>query len=176
MIASRPLFTIRMRLHPLHDLGATPHGRRRIVPVAGGEFAGDRLRGTVLAHAGSDWLLERSDGAFQQDARVTLETDDHALIAMSYRGVRHASADVAARLARGEQVDPSDTTCARRRSSRPPRIATAGSTGSSRSASGNAFPTGSVTMSSRFSRSRRTALTRRTESCAARSSTQLPHR
>lgn len=78
------------------------------MPVAGGEFAGDRLRGTVLAHAGSDWLLERSDGAFQQDARVTLETDDHALIAMSYRGVRHASADVAARMARGEQVDPTD--------------------------------------------------------------------
>jgi hypothetical protein len=108
MIASRLLFTIRMRLHPLQDLGATPHGRRRIVPVAGGEFSGDRLRGAVLAHAGSDWLLERSDGTFQQDARVTLETDDHALIAMSYRGVRHASADVAARLTRGEQVDPAD--------------------------------------------------------------------
>jgi hypothetical protein len=108
MIASRLLFTIRMHLHPLQDLGATPHGRRRIVAVAGGEFAGDRLRGAVLAHAGSDWLLERGDGTFQQDARVTLETDDHALIAMSYRGVRHASADVAARLARGEQVDPAD--------------------------------------------------------------------
>jgi hypothetical protein len=108
MIASRLLFTIRMRLHPLQDLGATPQGRRRIVPVAGGEFAGDRLRGAVLAHAGSDWLLERSDGTFQQDARVMLETDDHALIAMSYRGVRYAPADVAARLACGEQVDATD--------------------------------------------------------------------
>jgi hypothetical protein len=108
MIESRPLFTLHIRLHPVQDIGATPHGRRRIVPVAGGEFSGDRLRGTVLAHAGSDWLIERADGAFQQDARITLETDDGALIAMSYRGVRHASAEVAARLARGEQVEPSE--------------------------------------------------------------------
>jgi hypothetical protein len=108
MIASRPLFTLHIRLHPMQDLGATPHGRRRIVPVAGGEFAGDRLRGTVLPHAGNDWLLERGDGAFQQDARLTLETDDGALIAMSYRGVRHAAPDVAARMARGEHVEPTE--------------------------------------------------------------------
>ena len=108
MIASRPLFALDIRLHPMQDLGATPHGRRRIVPVSGGEFAGDRLRGTVLAHAGHDWLLERGDGAFQQDARITLETDDGALIAMSYRGVRHAAPEVAARMARGEQVEPTE--------------------------------------------------------------------
>lgn len=104
MLASRPLFTIRMQLHPMQQIGATPFGQRRIVPVSSGEFTGDRLRGTVLPLAGHDWLLERADGAFQQDARLTLETDDGALILMSYRGVRHASPDVAARLARGEDV------------------------------------------------------------------------
>ena len=30
------------------SIGATPAGRRRIAPVAGGSFSGDRLRGTVL--------------------------------------------------------------------------------------------------------------------------------
>jgi hypothetical protein len=105
MIESRPLFTIQMRLHPPQDLGATPFGRRRIIAVAGGEFTGERLRGAVQPLAGSDWLLERADGSYQQDARVTLETDDGALIGMSYRGVRHASAEVAARLARGEVVE-----------------------------------------------------------------------
>lgn len=108
MIASRPLFALHLQLHPVYELGATPHGRRRIIPVAGGEFVGDRLRGKVLPHAGSDWLLERGDGAFQQDARFALETDDGAVIAMSYRGVRHASPEVAARLARGEQVEPTE--------------------------------------------------------------------
>jgi hypothetical protein len=108
MIASRPLFTIQISLHPIQDLGATPLGHRRIVPVSGGEFAGERLRGTVLPHAGSDWLIERADGSFQQDARLTLETDDGAVIGMSYRGVRHSPPAVAARLARGEPVEPSE--------------------------------------------------------------------
>jgi len=75
--------------------------------VAGGTFEGGRLRGVVLPHAGSDWLLQRRDGSFQQDVRLTLEADDGTLILMSYRGVRHAPADVSEALARGERVDPS---------------------------------------------------------------------
>jgi hypothetical protein len=108
VIASRPLFTLHIHLHPFQVLGATPVGHRRIAPVSGGAFSGDRLRGTVLPHAGSDWLLERADGSFQQDVRLTLETDDGALIGMTYRGVRHSSPEVAARLARGEHVEPSE--------------------------------------------------------------------
>jgi len=95
-----------MSLHPMQDLGSTPLGRRRIAPVAGGHFAGDRLRGAVLPHAGSDWLLQRGDGAFQLDVRVTLQTDDGDLVGMTYRGVRHASPEVSARIARGERVEP----------------------------------------------------------------------
>jgi hypothetical protein len=108
MLESRPLFTLRIDLHPVQAIGTTPLGDRRIVPVAGGELAGDRIRGRVLPHAGSDWLLQRRDGAFQQDVRLTLETDDGALILMSYRGVRHAPPEVSARLARGEDVSPTD--------------------------------------------------------------------
>ena len=106
-LRSQPLFTIQMTLHPVQELGATPMGQRRVVPVSGGSFEGARLRGVVLPHAGSDWLLQRADGTFQQDVRLTLQTDDGVLIGMLYRGVRHASAEVSAKLARGEQVDPS---------------------------------------------------------------------
>lgn len=104
MLDARPLFTLHLTLHPIQTLGPTPLGVRRIVPVSGGTFEGARLRGTVLPHAGSDWLLERADGSFQQDVRLTLETDDGAMLGMTYRGVRHSSPEVAARLARGEQV------------------------------------------------------------------------
>jgi Protein of unknown function (DUF3237) len=107
-LRSQPLFNLQIQLHPFQELGLTPQGQRRIIPVSGGTFEGTRLRGIVLPHAGGDWLLVRSDGAFQQDVRLTLQTDDGALIYMSYRGVRHASAEVTARLARGERVDPSE--------------------------------------------------------------------
>jgi hypothetical protein len=103
-LKSRPLFRLEIDLHPIHEIGATPLGTRRVIPVSGGRFTGERLRGMVLPHAGSDWLLGRADGTFQQDVRMTLQTDDGALILMSYRGVRHASPEVSARLARGERV------------------------------------------------------------------------
>jgi hypothetical protein len=76
--------------------------------VSGGQFIGDRLRGEVLPQASSDLLLVRADASYQQDVRLILRTDDGALILMTYRGVRHASPEVSARIARGEQVAPSD--------------------------------------------------------------------
>jgi hypothetical protein len=102
------LFTITIKLHPIQELGDTPAGNRRVVPVSGGNFRGERLRGEILPYAGSDLLLGRTDGSFQQDVRMVLRTDDGALILMTYRGVRHASREISARMARGEPVSPSD--------------------------------------------------------------------
>lgn len=107
-LKSRHLFTITMKLPPTMELGDTPAGKRRVFTVSGGQFVGDRLRGEVLPQAGSDLLLVRQDGSAQQDVRLILRTDDGALILMTYRGVRHASPEVNARIARGETVSPSE--------------------------------------------------------------------
>src|SRR5205807_2791667 len=89
------------------ELGDTPAGKRRVFPVAGGDFAGAKVRGTILP-VGSDLLLVRSDGSAQQDVRMLLRTDDGALILMTYRGVRHGSQEVNERIQRGEKVDGSE--------------------------------------------------------------------
>jgi hypothetical protein len=107
-LKSRHLFSITMRLPPTLELGATPAGTRRIFTVSGGQFIGERLRGEVLPQASSDLLLVRADGSSQQDVRLLLRTNEGELILMTYRGVRHASPEVTARIARGEQVPPSD--------------------------------------------------------------------
>lgn len=107
-LKSRHLLTITMKLAPILELGDTPAGNRRVFTVLSGQFVGDRLRGEVLPQGGSDLLLVRADGSSQQDVRLILRTDDGALILMTYRGIRHASPDVSARIARGEQVAPSD--------------------------------------------------------------------
>ncbi len=107
-LKSRHLFAITMKLPPTLELGDTPAGNRRVFTVSGGEFTGDRLRGEVLPQAGSDLLLVRADGSSQQDVRLILRTNDGALILMTYRGVRHASPEVNARIASGERVAPAD--------------------------------------------------------------------
>ncbi len=106
-IRTEHLFTITITVDPLQMLGATPFGERRIAKITGGSFEGARLKGSILA-GGGDWLLLRSDGVLQLDVRMTLETDDGALIYMTYRGLRHGPLEVIERLNRGEAVDPSE--------------------------------------------------------------------
>lgn len=107
-LESRHLFKLFIELHPTIQLGRTPVGGRRIYPVSGGKFEGERLKGTVSPLAGSDILLIREDGTFQQDVRLLLIAEDESPIIMTYRGVRRASAAVDERLTRGEIVEASE--------------------------------------------------------------------
>ena len=107
-LQSRPLFDISITVDAPHDLGATPLGTRRIVPVTGGSFSGERLRGTVMPSAAADWIIVRANGSVLLDVRLTLKTHDDELIYMTYRGIRHSTPEVAARLARGDKVDPAE--------------------------------------------------------------------
>jgi hypothetical protein len=106
-LETRPLFVMRLNVRPVLDLGSTPAIHRRIGIVPSGRFEGDRVSGTVL-EGGSDWQTLGADGSVLLDVRLVLRTDDGAMIAMTYRGVRAGPADILARLDRGEPVAPSD--------------------------------------------------------------------
>jgi hypothetical protein len=84
---TRPLMTLRLETAATQDIGAGPHGTRVTFPITGGAFEGERLRGKVLP-GGDDWTVKRSDGVMELDLRVTLETDDGALVYMSFEGIR----------------------------------------------------------------------------------------
>ncbi len=88
-------------------IGQTPAGLRRIAPIGGGTFVGERLSGNVLP-GGNDWVINRSDAVMVLDVRLTLQTDDGALIYLSYQGRFLAAPEVMARLAKGEALDPSE--------------------------------------------------------------------
>ncbi len=92
------------------DLGQTAQGHRRIVPLTGGTFTGPELKGTLLPGASADWQIVLPDGTALGDIRYTLQTDGGALLYVQSHGVRHGSADVLERLARGEDVDASQYT------------------------------------------------------------------
>jgi Protein of unknown function (DUF3237) len=84
---TRPLMTLRLTTAATQDLGVTPQGKRVTFSIVGGEFEGERLRGKVLP-GGADWTVQRPDGAVELDLRVTLETDDGALVQMTFTGLR----------------------------------------------------------------------------------------
>jgi hypothetical protein len=99
------LMKVNITLEPARDLGDAPLGRRRIIGITGGSFAGPRLSGKVLP-GGADWQLIRADGVAFLDARYTLQTADGALVYVNNKGYRHGPPEVIERLARGEEVDP----------------------------------------------------------------------
>jgi hypothetical protein len=92
------------------DLGDLGRGHRRIVPLTGGTFSGPGMSGKLLPGASADWQIVLPDGTALGDIRYTLETDAGDLLYVQARGVRHGSAEVLARLGRGEDVDASEYT------------------------------------------------------------------
>jgi hypothetical protein len=90
-----------------HEMGQAPAGTRRIIPIVGGSVEGPRLNGRIL-DVGADWQTVLADGIIDLDARYAIETGDGAVIEVVSQGIRHATAEVAARMAAGDAVPPAD--------------------------------------------------------------------
>jgi Protein of unknown function (DUF3237) len=103
----QPLFIFQIEIRPPSIIGATPGHDRRVGEITGGRFEGERLRGRILS-GGNDWQSLRADGAVTLDVRLVMETDDGALIGVTYNGVRHGPKEVLDRIARGEKISPSE--------------------------------------------------------------------
>lgn len=85
-----------IRLHPLAtatlELGVPqviangPKGTRLIVEVASAQWQGERLNAKQIGAPAGDWALVSHEGTLAIDVRATLETDDGAIIYVSYQG------------------------------------------------------------------------------------------
>jgi len=77
---------------------------RRCIPITGGVVIG-AYNGIVLP-GGADWQQIAADGTIEIDAHYVLELTE-GTVEVESRGLRHGPADVLARLAKGEIIDPS---------------------------------------------------------------------
>lgn len=93
------------------DLGASPWRKRRVSDIAGGRFDGPRLAGRVR-RSGADWSEGgvAADGgiATAVDVRSLWQTDDGALIYVTYSGRLVIPAAVAPAFRDPEQVETVD--------------------------------------------------------------------
>lgn len=87
------------------DIGPTPSGYRRIIPILGGTVDGPGLKGKILPH-GADFQLLKSDTLTELEAKYAIETDGGERIYVENYGLRSGSAEDIERLVRGESVDP----------------------------------------------------------------------
>jgi hypothetical protein len=80
------LFTIAADISVNGMIPNGPSGTRVVVDASSGTFEGPKLKGTVKG-PGGDWVTARPDGSIALDVRLLLETEDGAVILMTYRGV-----------------------------------------------------------------------------------------
>jgi hypothetical protein len=73
------VLTVRANIDATVEMGKTPQGVRRVVPITGGTFEGSGMKGVIMP-GGEDWQLVREDGVLELDARYWLRTDDGAVI------------------------------------------------------------------------------------------------
>ena len=84
--------------------GLNSRGRRRIIPITGGQVTG-RITGAVLP-GGADFQIVVSETSADLDARYLLALGDGSHVYVQNRALRRGSAEDIARLVRGEPVDP----------------------------------------------------------------------
>jgi hypothetical protein len=87
------------------EVGTTRRGRRRMIPIVGGQARGHGWTARVLP-GGADYQLVVGDTHAELQAHYVMETDAGDLIYVHNEAVRSAPAAVTARLLRGEPVDP----------------------------------------------------------------------
>jgi hypothetical protein len=68
------------------DIGATPHGARRTIPITGGTFEGPAIKGVVLP-GGADWQTDRPDGTTELNALYSMRCDDGTVIVVHNSGI-----------------------------------------------------------------------------------------
>ena len=87
------------------EVGAVGHGVRRLIPILGGTCTARDWSARVLG-GGADFQLIVNERMARLEARYVLETDAGDRIYVQNDAVRTATAEVMARLVRGEAVDP----------------------------------------------------------------------
>lgn len=102
-ISFRHVFNVYVDVDPPVDIGNVGAGRRRVIPITGGRFAGEALNGVILP-GGADYQIIRPDGVAELEAHYTLRTNDGVHIYVKNVGFRHGPQEIIEKLIRGEEV------------------------------------------------------------------------
>lgn len=84
-LKTKPLFNIRVTLRDPLNVGISYAGHRIIYDVESGIVEGEKVKGK-LKPSGGDWVIRHPDGTFTLDVKICIETDDGAMIFLSWRG------------------------------------------------------------------------------------------
>lgn len=80
-----PLATVSVGPGAAYRIEGGPFGNRIVAGIADGRWEGERLSGNIVG-AGGDWAMPGPGGAMLLDVRQVIETDDGAIVYVTYHG------------------------------------------------------------------------------------------
>lgn len=101
----RPFADLSVQVGTPMEIGRTPRGLRRVIPILGGEARGDGWTARVLP-GGADYQVIVGDTLAELQAHYVMEADGGDLVYVRNQAIRSAPPEITQRLIRGEPVDP----------------------------------------------------------------------
>lgn len=83
-LESEAILRLQVRCGDALEVGASPAGLLRVIPIIGGTFEG-RLQGEVMP-GGADWNTQQADGSAHVFAKYLLKTQNGAYISVENEG------------------------------------------------------------------------------------------
>jgi Protein of unknown function (DUF3237) len=80
-----PLADVSVGAGAAYKVSGGPFGNRVIVGISDGRWEGERLTGNIVG-AGGDWAMPSSGDAMLLDVRQVIQTDDGAIVYVTYHG------------------------------------------------------------------------------------------
>jgi hypothetical protein len=96
---------LEVEVGPPVEIGRTPAGLRRVIPITGGTVSGPLMTGRIVP-GGADFQVIRTETETVADAKYVLESDRGELVYVENLALRTGSAEDIARLRQDLPVDP----------------------------------------------------------------------
>ena len=81
-----PICSVLMPIHEAIVVEGTPQGTLMVGELRDAVWEGERFTARQRGHAAADWLNVSPDGTAVVDVRMTLETNDGAMVFVEYKG------------------------------------------------------------------------------------------
>lgn len=85
MLEAELVLELTVELGETQEVGATPNGFLRLIPITGGEFSGLHIKGKILA-GGYDWNTVINENVAHVFAKYAIQTDDGVNISIQNEG------------------------------------------------------------------------------------------
>ena len=102
------LCDLAVTIAPPVEVGATPAGLRRMIPITGGTVTGAQVNGRVLAGGADFQLILKGGTQAHLDARYVIELDDGSRVFVQNTALRVASLENSQRIMNGQPVNPDE--------------------------------------------------------------------